>query len=114
MSNIENANASGKGGVCGEAIEPKKQKTERKYQRILQMLYDGIALDFQSVRPFGDSCLHSTVSALQNDFGVLIDAAPHSVRGWGGRKTFCKLYKLVRTGENLKRAREILEIAEAA
>jgi hypothetical protein len=114
MSNFEIANAPVEGGVSVESVKPKKPKAKTKYNRILQLLYDGAALDFQSVRIFGDSCLHSTVSTLQHDFGVLIDAAPHSVRGWGGRKTSCKLYRLVRTGENLKRAREILEIEEPA
>jgi hypothetical protein len=114
MNNYENANAPVEGGASGELVKSKKPTAHTKYIRILQLLYDGAALDFQSVRPFGDSCLHSTVSTLQNAFGILIDAAPHSVRGWSGRKTSCKLYRLVRTGENLKRAREILEIGEPA
>jgi hypothetical protein len=113
-----NDNATRLGSVEGFA----KQTTytsninapETKLVRILRLLYEGGAWTFQTIREHGDSCLHSTVSTLQNLHGIEVDREPFTVRGFGGRATRCKLYRLRRTPDNLKRARAVLGVAEQA
>ena len=87
---------------------------ETKMVRILRVLYDGGGWTFQTIREHGDSCLHSTVSTLQNLYGIEVDREPHTVRGFGGSTTRCKLCRLRRTPENLMRVRTVLGVPERA
>lgn len=113
-----NDNATGQGGVERFAKQTSNvvnaSAPETKMVRILRLLYDGGGWTFQTIREHGDSCLHSTVSTLQNLYGIEVDREPYTVRGYGGRTTRCKLYRLRRTPDNLKRARAVLGVAEQA
>jgi hypothetical protein len=111
-----NDNATRQGGVEGFTeqtnYKPNGSAPETKLVRILRLLYEGGAWTFQTIREHGDSCLHSTVSTLQNLHGIEVDREPFTVRGFGGRATRCKLYRLRRTPDNLKRARAVLGMPE--
>ena len=111
-------NATRQGGAEGFAKQtndkPNASAPETKMVRILRLFYEGGGWTFQTIREHGDSCLHSTVSTLQNLYGIEVDREPYVVRGFGGRTTRCKLYLLRRTPDNLKRARAVLGMAEQA
>jgi hypothetical protein len=115
-ANRRNDNArlqtGGEGFAKQTKDKPNASAPETKLVRILRLLYEGGAWTFQTIREHGESCLHSTVSTLQNLHGIEVDREPHTVRGFGGRATRCKLYRLRRTPDNLKRARAVLGMPE--
>ncbi|WP_321968792.1 helix-turn-helix domain-containing protein [Paraburkholderia tropica] len=62
---------------------PESTKPRTKKSRILETLRAGKTLNCFDARAYGDSCLHSTVSALRND-GYLIAGEWESVpTKWG-------------------------------
>lgn len=101
----------GKSDSIGRS-DAKFTRSNTKSERILRLLLDGYVLDFQSVRPHGDSCLHSTVSTLRHTYAVAIDDEPHVVRGFNSIPTHCKRYRLNRSSDNLARVRRLLGVAD--
>lgn len=84
-------------------------KASTKISTILRALLSGQSLNRFEAENLHDHCLHSTVSTLQNDFGIKIDRITEVVPCLRGRKrTPCRRYWLLRTPENLDAARALL------
>jgi hypothetical protein len=118
-ANPTNDNAAVQSGVeglesrttCSTNVTRKTTKLERIARIFLR---DGWH-NFQTIREYGDSCLHTTISTFRHSHGIEFDDAPDSVRGFGGNPTRCKKYALRRTPENLRRLHALLgEPHEAA
>ena len=55
-----------------------------KIGRILQRLGGGEVLNNRSAFVMGDTCLHSTISALRNDHGMVVSGEPEKYLGHEG------------------------------
>lgn len=96
---------------CENFDKPTKRSVvpkQTKLDRVLRLLLSGEAWTFQSIREHGESCFHTTISKLKNSHGIEIDRDSHIINGYGGHPTRCKLYRLRRTPENLRRAHALL------
>ena len=85
-----------------------------KKDRVLLFFVSGGKLNrFEAERIVNDHCLHSSVSALQQDHGLVIDRAFETVPALHGRATarVCR-YWLHPSPDNLKRARAVLGIRQ--
>ena len=83
---------------------------EKKWVRILRVFFnDGASLNRFDSERYGDHCLHSTVSSLRNDYGILFDDQFEEVPALGGTAVArVKRYWLHRSEENLLRVRNLL------
>ncbi len=84
-------------------------KAPRKIDRILKVLLDGEALNrFEAYRRHSDSCLNSTISALEKR-GLVILRLEEEIPGYRGLPVRCKRYWLSPQSREL--ARQLLEKA---
>jgi hypothetical protein len=111
-ANPKNDNATDQGGVEGLELRtthtPDAKRKTTKLERIARVFLKGGWHNFQSIREYGDSCLHSSISTFRHSHGIEFDDEPDSVRGFGGKPTRCKKYALRRTPENLRRLHALL------
>ena len=64
-----------------------------KIKSVLAHMIPGNSLNFQEAyRKLHDSCLHTTVSTLQNAHGVKISREFETVDGWMDSKVRCRRY----------------------
>lgn len=97
----EDATPSGTGTPTSDRIN--------KIAAILRLFFDGERLNRFEAERYHEHCLNSTVSTLQNSFGIKIDRVTEIVPCVRGRKrTPCRRYWLLRTPENLDAARALL------
>jgi hypothetical protein len=81
----------------------------KKVAAILAVMLQGVTLNRFEAEGYHDHCLHSTVSTLQNGYGIKIDRVTEVVPCLRGqRKTRCRRYWLLKTPENLDAARALL------
>ncbi|WP_198111541.1 hypothetical protein [Inhella proteolytica] len=83
------------------------------YAKVARILYlfavKGVSLNRFEGERHHDHCLHSTVSTLQNQHGILIDRVTETVPCLGGRKqTRCRRYWLRPSPENVGKALALL------
>lgn len=80
-----------------------------KIETILGLFIKGLSLNRFEAEGHHDHCLHTTVSTLENGYGILIERVSETVPCLRGTKTTrCKRYWLKRDPENLKRAQALL------
>lgn len=80
-----------------------------KLATILSILASGKSLNRFEAETFHDHCLNTTVSILQNGYGILIDRARETVPCLGGKdRVSVNRYWLNSDPENVKLARETL------
>ncbi|MAP26892.1 MAG: hypothetical protein CL578_13185 [Alteromonadaceae bacterium] len=73
-----------------------------KIRSVLDALMTGDSFNrFESERKLHDHCLHSTISTLQNKYGIQIERAMEKVTNFLGKKTTCKRYWLSKEIINL-------------
>lgn len=88
-----------------------KQTLERKWVRILRVLFSGSLNRFEAER-HGDHCLNSTIAEITRDHLVCIDREWEVVMCRGGQApTNVKRYRVRRDEANLARVRSLLGIA---
>ena len=84
-----------------------------KIAAILGLFVRGYTLNRFEAEAHNDHCLHSTVSSLQNDYGILIDRVSEKVPCLRRRKTVpVKRYWLDTTPANTAAARALLDQLE--
>jgi hypothetical protein len=105
-------NRSGEVSNAARASKPESKRKDTKLIRILRLFFYGDWWDFQSIRAHGDSCLHSSVSAYRNIFGIEFEDEWQTKNGFDGNPTRCKRWKLKRSPENLRRVRAFLGIVD--
>jgi hypothetical protein len=108
------ANGSGEVSNAGSKTNPESKPKDTKLVRILRLFLYGDWWDFQTIRPHGDSCLHSSVSAYRNIFGIEFDSEWQTKNGFDGNPTRCKRWRLRRTPENIARVRRFLGLPTEA
>lgn len=87
--------------------DPKKRI--KKIEAILGLFLRGYSLNRFDAEAHHDHCLHSTVSTLQNGYGILIDRMSETVKCLHGRSTVrVKRYWLDTAPDNLAAARSLL------
>lgn len=113
-----NDNATRLGGAEGFAEQTintfNASAPGHKWATVLRYLLDLKSLNrFEAERRVNDHCLHSTVSYLNREFGIVIDRSFETVPALKGRATarVCR-YRLNPSPDNLKRARGVLGIRE--
>jgi hypothetical protein len=80
-----------------------------KHATILKAFLEGRSLNRFEAEALHDHCLNSTVSALQNNFGILIDRHWETVPCFNGKASArVNRYRLNTRPENIKRARTLL------
>ncbi len=80
-----------------------------KHVNILKAFVEGRSLNRFEAESLHDHCLNSTVSVLQNTFGVIIDRHRESVPCVNGKASVSvNRYYLNERPENIKRARDVL------
>ena len=80
-----------------------------KHARILKAFLEGRSLNRFEAEALHDHCLNSTVSALQNNFGIVIDRNRESVPCVNGKASVSvNRYRLNAKPTNIKRARDAL------
>lgn len=79
-------------------------RASTKLQRILAELAKGRSLNRFEAERLGDHCLHSTVSAIERRYGILVERCDETVRGFGGNPTRVMRYWL--SADELQRAAE--------
>lgn len=80
-----------------------------KHATILKALIEGRSLNRFEAEALHDHCLNSTVSALQNNFGIVIDRHRESVPCVNGKASVSvNRYRLNTKTINIKRARDVL------
>ena len=68
-------------------------RTETKIDRVLAYFLAGGELNFiEAQQKLHDRSLHSTVSALQNRYGIDISRKDETIAGYQGHSTTCKRY----------------------
>ena len=82
------------------------EEAAHKWQRILRLFLNGTRLNRLEAVRLGDTCLNSTVAALEGR-GVVIDRVEETVAGWRGQPTRLKRYWLERASSR-DRACELL------
>lgn len=66
---------------------------DTKARHVLEFFMTGKSSNrFEAERRLHDHCLHSTVSTLQNSFGIQISRLTETVPGYKGRPTRCCRY----------------------
>jgi hypothetical protein len=89
-------------------------KPRSKLENMLRIFMRGASLNRFEAEDHHDHCLHSTVSTLQNDYGILIARKSETVPCLGGRSTTrCSRYWLDTSPDNLAAARALLAMLEA-
>ena len=74
---------------------PNPKNLPTKIERVLEYLLLGKSLNrFEAERIVNDHCLHSTMSALKNKYGILLIAKPEIVPGWHQQPTRVTRYWL--------------------
>lgn len=82
-----------------------------KIENILTIFFKGESLNRFEAEAHHDHCLHTTVSTLQNEYGIQIDRKSEAVPCVRGTKTTrVKRYWLKRDLENILKARALLAI----
>lgn len=80
-----------------------------KHATILKAFLEGRSLNRFEAEALHDHCLNSTVSALQNNFGIVIDRNRESVPCVNGKALVSvNRYRLNSKPTNIKRARDAL------
>lgn len=96
------------------APPPKPLRTGSKIESMLRVFLRGISLNRFEAENHHDHCLHSTVSTLQNGFGIKIERIGETVPCLGGRASVrCKRYWLHTAPDNLAAARALLSVLGA-
>ena len=91
------------------------EKPRSKLENMLGIFLRGIALNRFQAEDHHDHCLHSTVSTLQNGYGIEIARKSESVPCLSGRATVrCMRYWLDTSPDNLAAARALLAMLGAA
>lgn len=99
---------SSRGNLPGLVTPNEKQPS--KLAKILRLLTRGVSLNRFEAENHHDHCLHSTVSALQNNHGILIDRMTETVPCLHGKETTrVKRYWLERSLSNIKAATLLLD-----
>jgi hypothetical protein len=81
-------------------------KAPSKIARVLEhLLYDGSLQRFEAER-LGDHCLHSTISKLFNDYGLIIIRTPERVPNHWGEP--CTVTRYTLPSSECRRARNVL------
>ena len=89
--------------------DKKPLRTGTKLETILRVFLRGVSLNRFQAEDHHDHCLHSTVSTLQNGFGILIARKSETVPCLHGRSTVrCMRYWLDTAPDNLVAARALL------
>lgn len=89
---------------------PKHNKPQTKINRVFLALASGRSYNrFEAARELHDTCLHSTVSDIQQRFDVQIDRSFEVVPGYQGAPTHVCRYRLI--GPELIKARQRLRAA---
>lgn len=70
--------------TCADIRQLTPPVSVTKIGRILHQLGSGEVLNNRSAFVLGDTCLHSTVSALRNDHGIVISGEPEKYSGYDG------------------------------
>jgi hypothetical protein len=99
------------------ALKPGKStpapKLPSKIENILRLLLRRFSLNRFDAEDHHDHCLHSTISALQNGYGIDVDRQREQVPCLHGReKTSVVRYSLNSDADNIKRARSVLNQME--
>ncbi|TXI62716.1 MAG: hypothetical protein E6Q48_05485 [Limnohabitans sp.] len=82
-----------------------------KHATILKAFLEGRSLNRFEAEALHDHCLNSTVSALQNNFGIVIDRHREKVPCVNGKaSTSVNRYRLNAKPANVKRARDTLAL----
>lgn len=82
----------------------KRSTRPTKIQRVFQALASGRSYNrFEAARELHDTCLHSTVAAIQQRYGVQVFRRYETIRGFQGAPTPVCRYRLV--GPELIKAR---------
>lgn len=108
-------NGSG-AGLKAQSNQQANGTPPTKKERVLSYFLTGAKLNrFEAEHIVNDHCLHSSVSTLQHDHGLVIDRVFETVPALQGRATarVCS-YWIHPSPENLKRARAVLGIREEA
>lgn len=80
-----------------------------KHATILKAFVEGRSLNRFEAEALHDHCLNSTVSALQNNFGIVIDRHRETVPCFNGKASArVNRYRLNTKPDNIKRARDEL------
>jgi len=80
-----------------------------KHATVLKAFVEGRSLNRFEAEALHDHCLNSTVSALQNNFGIVIDRDRETVPCVNGKaSTSVNRYRLNTMPENIKRAWDAL------
>lgn len=99
-------------------LAPEKNQQLRigsKIENMLRVFLSGISLNRFEAEEHHDHCLHSTVSTLQNGYGIKIDRKSETVPCLRGRSTVrCMCYWLDTAPDNLAAARALLAMLGAA
>lgn len=90
-------------------VTPTAAAKQTKLQTILALFVRGYNLNRFDAENHHDHCLHSTVSSLQNGYGILIDRMSETVPCLRGRATVrVKRYWLNGAPDNIAAARSLL------
>lgn len=96
--------ATGNGAKELSQTTRKRSTRPTKIQRVFQALASGRSYNrFEAARELHDTCLHSTVAAIQQRYGVQVFRRYETVRGYQGAPTPVCRYRLV--GPELIKAR---------
>ena len=77
-----------------------------KIARILSHLMENVSLNRFEAELLGDHCLHSTISRLSNDYGLLFSRYPEMVpNGWGQN---CRVTRYKLSADQQKLASNVL------
>jgi len=88
-------------------VTPTAKQT--KLQNILALFVRGYSMNRFDAENHHDHCLHSTVSTLQNGYGILIDRMSETVKCLHGQATVrVKRYWLDTAPDNMAAARSLL------
>lgn len=86
-------------------------KPRTKLETVLRQFVMGRNFNRFEAEDFHDHCLHSTVSTLQNGYGIKIDSEFETVPCLRGRSTVrCKRYWLNTSPDNIAAARVLLSM----
>lgn len=89
-------------------------KPRGKLENMLRIFMRGFSLNRFEAEEHHDHCLNSTVSTLQNGYGILIARKSETVPCLRGRSTTrCSRYWLDTSPDNLAAARALLAMLEA-
>jgi len=85
------------------------KSANKKVAAILRLFFYGERMNRFEAERHHDHCLNSTVSTLQNGYGIKIERVTEVVPCVRNQRTTpCKRYWLLRTPENLSAARSLL------